>query len=289
MKQRHDRFKVAILCLFLLVLPLISMYFHGREDRSQTLMETALISMTAPGQNTMNGLFSSIVTVWTRYVYLVDVEEQNDMLRGELEKLKLIASRTRGLEEENRRLQSLLEFRQEHQELVLKSARIIARETSPFFSVSRVRLDRGSEDVVKPNMPVVTAAGVVGRIEHVAGIYCDVMLLTDTRSRIDVQVPGKGVSGTLVGLGDSLPAFRYPYLKTRLVKGDLLITTGHDRLFPKGLVAGYVASDSPRQVGTQLEVKVDPGVRLSALQEVFIVLSQPEAPDPSMSNMEEQK
>jgi rod shape-determining protein MreC len=285
MKQRHDRFKVALVCLFLLVLPLFSMYYHGRLDRPQSLMETSLINATAPGQSVMNAIFSSVVTAWKGYVYLVEVEEQNGMLRSELDKLKLIASRTRGLEEENRRLQALLEFRQEHQELVLKSARIIARETSPFFSVSRIRLDRGSEDVVRPNMPVVTASGVVGRIEKVAGDYGDVMLLTDTRSRIDVQIPGKGFSGTLVGMGDSLPAFRYPYMKTMPVKGDLLITTGHDRLFPKGLVAGYVASDSPRQVGTQLEVKVEPGVRLSALQEVFIILSQPEAPDPARNFM----
>ena len=274
MRQKHERFKVAFLCLLLLVLPLFSMYFHGRNDRNQTLLESGLVKITAPGQSTMHGAFSVLVGTWKRYFYLVDVEQQNETLRDSIEELKLLASRTRALDEENKRLHSMLDFKKEHSELELRSAKIIARETSPYFAVSRIRLDRGATDKVGRNMPVVTSSGVVGRIEKVAGEYCDVMMLTDSRSKIDVQVPGKGISGMLTGTGDGLPVFRYPYQKTALAKGDLLITTGHDRMFPKGLVAGYVASEQAKQVGTQLEARVEPSVRLSALQEVFVVLNR---------------
>jgi rod shape-determining protein MreC len=280
MKQSPGRLKVALLSLLLLVAPLFSMYFHGREDRSQTLLETVLVSATAPGQNVMHNFFASTVGLWKSYFYLVDVEQQNLALRDELDKLKLMASRARGLEDENQRLRALLGFRQEHSELEMRSARVIARETSPFFSVSRIRLDQGAEDRVGSSQPVVTAAGIVGRIEKVAGDYCDVMLLTDSRSRIDVSIPGKGISGVMEGTGDSLPVLRFPFQKNRPVKGDLLITTGHDRIFPKGLVAGYVATDNVKQVGTQLEVQAEPAVRLSALQEVFIVVQHEGSPTP---------
>mgnify|MGYP002640957021 CR=1 FL=1 len=275
MKQRSGRLRVALLSLLLLVVPLFSMYFHGRTDRSQTLLETLLVNTTGPGQNVMHNTFASVVGFWKSYFYLVDVEEQNLELRGELDKFKLMASRARGLEEENRRLRGLLDFRKEHFELEMSSARVIARETSPFFSVSRVRLDQGEEDRIGASQPVVTAAGIVGRIEKVAGDFCDVMLLTDSRSRIDVSIPGKGISGVMEGTGDSLPVLRFPFQKSRPEKGDLLITTGHDRVFPKGLVAGYVATDNVKQVGTQLEVQVEPAVQLSALQEVFIVVQHP--------------
>jgi rod shape-determining protein MreC len=270
--RRHERFRVAITILVLLVAPLFSMHYHGRLDRSQTLAETALMKVTGPGQNLMHNAFAQIVGTWKHYVYLVDVEEQNDNLRVEIDKLRMLVSRARGLDEENRRLREMLGFEREQADLNLQSARIIARETSPFFSVSRIRLDQGTAGLVGSDMPVVTASGIVGRTEKVAGDYCDVMLLTDSRSRIDVQVPGKGISGMLVGTGDSLPVFRFPYQKTHPVKGDLLITTGHDRLFPKGLVAGYIASGTVKQVGTQLECKVEPAIRLAALQEVFIVV-----------------
>lgn len=280
MKQRRGRFKVALLSLLLLVAPLFSMYFHGREDRSQTLLETVLVNATAPGQNVMHNVFASVVGTWKRYFYLVDVEDQNLEMRKELDKLKLMASRARGLEEENRRLRSLLDFRQEHFELELQSARVIARETSPFFSVSRIRLDQGESDRIGPSKPVVTAAGIVGRLEKVAGEYCDVMLLTDSRSRIDVSIPGKSITGVMEGTGDSLPVLRFTFQKNRPERGDLLITTGHDRIFPKGLVAGYVATDNVKQVGTQLEVQAEPAVRLSALQEVFIVVQHEGTPPP---------
>lgn len=277
MMERHTRLKVAVACLLLLVVPLFSMYFHGRQDRSQTLLETVLVEVTAPGQDVMNALFANVVALWKRYFYLVEVEKQNEELRKAIGALKLSASGAQGQQEENRRLRAMLDFKTEQSGLELQSAGVIAREVSPFFSVSRIRLDRGGEDQVKTNMPVVTSSGVVGRIEKVAGEYCDVMLLTDTRCRIDVQVPGKAVSGTLIGMGDSLPVFRIPYQKTALEKGDPLITTGHDRMFPKGLVVGYLTSGEVKQVGQHLEIRVEPAVRFAALQEVFVVTNQSDA------------
>jgi rod shape-determining protein MreC len=282
MSQKSTRFKIALICLVLLVLPLFSMYFHGRTERSQTPVETVVIGITAPGQKLVHAVFSNLVAAVKRYTYLVEVEAQNEELRAGIEELKLTAMKGRRLEEENQRLRAMLEFRDEQKGLALTAARVIARETSPVFSVSRVRLDRGADGKVPAaaNMPVVTPEGVVGRVEKVAGDYCDVMLVTDSRSKMDVQVAGKGVSGLLVGTGDGLPVFRFPYQKARLSKGDVLITTGHDRLFPKGLVAGYLGSDESKQVGQQIEIPVEPAVRFPMLQEVFLVTNAQDAVPP---------
>lgn len=276
MKANQQRMRSAIVCLFLLVLPLFSMYFHGRLDRSQSLAESMLIRITAPGQDLINSGLYSLVAAWKRYVYLVEVEEQNEGLRKQMEDLKLLASRAKGLEIETQRLREMLEFKEQHKELVLASAKIIGRESTPQFSVARLRLDRGQDDTVQPNLPVLTATGLVGRIETVSGDYCDVMLLTDSRSNIDVELSDRGISGTLMGTGDGLPIFRFPYQKTTFKKGDPLLTTGHDRVFPKGHVAGYLASDTPKQVGQQLELPVEPAVRFPALQDAFIVLQHPD-------------
>lgn len=279
MTPKSARFKVALVCLLLLVAPLFLMYFHGRTDRAQTPIETAVIAITSPGQQSMHALFSNLVAAVKRYTYLVDVEAQNVELRAKIEELKLAAMKGKRLEEENKRLQAMLDFKSEEAGLELVTARVVARETSPVFSVSRVRLDRGEDGskAVRPNVPVVSPEGIVGRIEKVGGDYCDVMLVTDSRSKMDVQVAGKGVSGLLVGSGDNLPVFRFPFQKSELAKGDLLISTGHDQLFPKGLVAGYLASDEARQVGQQMEIPVEPAVRFHTLQEVFLVTNMAEA------------
>lgn len=271
MNQRPERYKLALLVLVFLVLPLVSMYFHGKTERSQTFMETALLSVTAPGQSVMHGVFSHVVNAWDRYVFLVAVEEQNDELRTQIQTLAQKVGRTVDLEEENRRLRSALDFKRERSDLNLVSAQVVGRDISPQYAVVRIHLDRGQDDGIKPQMPVVTSQGVVGRIENLAGPSADVLLVTDSRSRIDVNVSGKSVNGIVQGTGDGLPVFRFPYQKARLAKGDVLVTTGHDKVYPKGLVVGYLAQSEPKQVDQQLEITIEPAVLFSTLQEMFII------------------
>lgn len=276
MKQKPQRYKLAIMALAFLVIPLVSMYFHGRSDRDQSPFESLLLTLTGPGQAVMDGVMGGVVEGWQRYVYLVEVETQNQEMRDQIENLRMLASRALGLEEENRRLRSLIDFKRERNELKLLAAQVIARDLSPLFNVARVRVDRGQSDGVRPNMPVVTSQGLVGRLETVATGYADVMMLTDSRSRIDVQVSGKSVSGTVIGTGDGPPVLRFPRSKTHLNSGDVIITTGHDKMFPRGLTVGYVSSSEAKQVGQQMEIPIEPAVRFSTLQEMFVILHSQE-------------
>ncbi len=271
MNQRPERYKLALLALVFLVLPLVSMYFHGKTERTQTFIESGLLGVTAPGQTVMHGAFSTLVNAWDKYVFLVSVEEQNQELRTQLQTLAQKVGRTVDLEEENRRLRSALDFKRERSDLKLVSAQVVGRDISPQFSVVRIHLDRGQEDGLKPQMPVVTSQGVVGRIETLSGPSADVLLVTDSRSRIDVNVSGKSVNGIVQGTGDGLPVFRFPYQKARLAKGDVLVTTGHDKVYPKGLVVGYLTQADPKQVDQQLEISVEPAVLFSTLQEMFVI------------------
>jgi rod shape-determining protein MreC len=276
MKAHQQRLRLVVLCLILLLLPLLSMYHHGKSDRSQSLAESFLLRLTAPGQDAMNQVLVGVVAAWHRYVYLVRVEEQNQALRDQVDELKLVASRSKGLDIETRRLREMLDFKERKESMSLLAARVIGRDSSPQFSVIRLRLDRGEQERVRINHPVITPNGVVGRIEAVSGPYCDVMLITDVRSNMDVEISDRGVSGTLVGTGDGPPIFRFPFHKAQFQKGEPLLTTGHDRVFPKGLVVGYLASDAPRQVGQQQELPVETALTFSGLQDAFIVLGHPD-------------
>lgn len=271
MNHRPERYKLALLALVFLVLPLVSMYFHGKNERSQTWLESGLLSVTAPGQSVMHGVFATLVNAWDRYVYLVAVEEQNEELRTQLQTLAQKVGRTVDLEQENKRLRSALDFKSERSDLQLAAAQVVGRDISPQFSVVRIQLDRGQEDGLKPQMPAVTSQGVVGRIETLSGHNADILLVTDTRSRIDVNVSGKAVNGIVQGTGDGLPVFRFPYQKAKLAKGDVLVTTGHDKVYPKGLVVGYLAQSEPKQVDQQLEIPLEPAVQFSTLQELFLI------------------
>ena len=126
---------------------------------------------------------------------------------------------------------------------------------------------------------MVAAQGLVGRVSRVAGRFAEVMLTVDARSSVSVRVVGKDVTGNLQGTGE-LDAYnaRLLYLQEGkdVAVGDTLITTGHDRVFPPGLEVGYVRSLEQRQRGLYLELQVAPSVNFAILEEVLVVLGDPE-------------
>jgi len=173
-------------------------------------------------------------------------------------------------------VKKIMRFKNSRDDLSFVSARVVARDTSPYFRVIRVVLDRGLEDGIKAGMPVVTNRGVVGRVEKVVGRYCDVMLLTDSRSRFSAAVRGKEVSGSVVGSGDGVSyavSFQFPFQQAELNSGDVLVTTGHDQVFPRGVPVGKLVSGKIAPSGRHQEAAVAPSADISHLGEVLIIVN----------------
>jgi rod shape-determining protein MreC len=284
MAATRKRLHLPILFAVLFVLPLASLFFHGRDASRRTLGANLLSGFAAPGQYVVAAVIDGVASTWYSYVYLVDVETQNKDLREERKKLIAMVHRCQESREENARLQRLLNFREGHEEHRTVTARVLARDTSPYFRVLRVVLDRGTEDGVRPGMPVVTHQGVVGKVERVTGRYCDVMLLTDSRSRLSATVAGKGVTGMVAGSGDGISytvTFHFPFQKTELDADDLLVTTGHEQIFPKGLEIGRLLTGAANPSGKHQEVQVVTSVDFNHMQEVLIITNyQHETTDP---------
>jgi rod shape-determining protein MreC len=276
MARQKNRLLLPILFSTLLILPLALMYLHGRTGGRQTILSEAMTKLATPGQNTVAFLLDEATSLWRSYMYLVEVERQNEQLRTERRDLLELVGRCQEAVDENLRLTRLLDFKKSRDELQTVTARVIARDTSPWYRVLRVVLDRGAEDKVRSGMPVVTHQGVVGKIERVTGSYCDVMLLTDSRSRLSATVAGKEVSGTLVGNGDGVSysaTFQFPFQRVELQADDLLVTTGHEQIYPKGLSVGRLVSGTVNPTGKQLEIQVNTAVDLGHLDEVLIITS----------------
>ncbi|MFH1533207.1 MAG: rod shape-determining protein MreC [Pseudomonadota bacterium] len=274
MASPKHRLFLPILFAVLFTIPLASLYFHGKEIHRGSMFAQGLTMLAAPGQQVVATTIDGVTSVWRGYVYLVEVEAQNQELREERRRLLEMVGRCQESLEENARLQRLLDFSEGREDLQFLSARVVARDTSPYFRVLRVVLDRGGDQGVRPGMPVVTHRGVVGKVERVSGRYCDVMLLTDSRSRLSAVVAGKGVTGTVVGRGDGLSyavLFQFPFQQVDLSADDLLVTTGHEQIFPKGLDVGRLVSGTVQPTGKHQEVSIVPAVELGHLEEVLII------------------
>jgi len=154
---------------------------------------------------------------------------------------------------------------------------VIAKDTTEFFRVAQVTLDHASKDIQSgAHLPVVTLEGVVGTTGKVAGDTVQVRLVVDAQSAVDVVVQRTGARGYVHGTGDqNMYRCKVEYMKRtdEVEVGDLLMTSGMGRRFPKGLPVARVTKVVKRDFGIYQEVTAEPTVDMSRLEEVLIVVS----------------
>lgn len=272
-----------MLCAALLGIPALFLQSGLKTIRSDDVdlnpIDHALLRITAPIQAAITGAISGVHQGFRRYVFLVDVERDNEELRSENRRLKA------KLQEVNRGLGRLKNF---EKLLGFRAARgvetigvhVIGRDASPFVRVLRVRIDRGKADL-KPGLPVVTAEGVVGRVGRTFGRYSDVVLAVDPQSAIDVVIQRTGGRGVLRGIdGTNRYACRIDYLlrQEEVKAGDLVVTSGVPGVFPKDLPVGRISRVTRRTYGLYQEVEVTPAVDFSSLREMLVILAPPPPP-----------
>ena len=231
--------------------------------------EKALVQLTAPLQKFFVGTIHTTRDIWEHYFFLVQTRQENLLLKERISRLTLENSRYQELLLANQRLQKLLNF-QESTEEPLLPARVIGWDSSGLFK--SIIIDKGQDDGLMINMPVVNSEGVVGRVISGSPHYAQVLLITDQNSAIDGLVQRSRGRGTVKGRGAGECFFDYVIKTCDIKQGDGIVTSGMGGVFPKGLSLGKVMeiNDSPYKFFR--EVKVAPAVDFSKLEEVLIIL-----------------
>lgn len=246
--------------------------------------DKAILRITAPLEAGVSWVVGGLGGLWTSYVSLVHVEQENGELRDENEQLrKQLAAMTRRAYDVAA-LEDLATVKKATPADTL-GARVVGAPLSASFRVMRLKIDRGDKEVAR-DMPVITSKGAVGTIGQVVGDYADVKLLSDAGSKIDVVIARTGNRGTLIGLGKddsyackigSLEHQTAPEAKAQL--GDDVVTSGKAGPFPPGIAIGKI-SKLVGDNGLFQEVEVTPVVDVSKLGAVMVLLAPPPPPDP---------
>lgn len=238
-----------------------------------TLFERSLFAVFSPLQGLISGGVNGVGGTWSSYVYLRGVREENKQLRDRLAVTELLLQQRTHQAREAQRLRELLQLRGV---LPLETlvAEVIARDGVPWFRT--VTIDKGSRQAVALNAPVISPNGVVGRVIRLGPEAAVVQLLLDQESGIGVRIERSRVTGVVAGQVDSAGQLtgdlqmKYVPMLADVVAGDLVITSGLDRIYPAGLVVGRV-----RQVrlgaGVSKEILVAPSARFDKLEEVLVV------------------
>lgn len=207
---------------------------------------------------------------------------ENQRLAADLNRAQLRLLEQRAAVEENARLRALLELAP-RLPMATVLADVVARDGSPWFR--SVVLNKGSAAGIEPGATVLTSAGVLGRVVSTSPASAQVQLLVDRdsgvaavteRSRVDGVVSGRGVEGA----GEDLLLMKYVPSLADVKEGDIVVTSGLDSLYEKGLVIGSVRSISSAS-GLFKDVWVQPSAVPGFAEHVFVTLPRP-APGPSV-------
>ena len=276
MSQFRRVFDAAV-CVALLALPFFFLSANLRDPGRTNWLDQGLIQLSAPFQSFATGAARWVSDVLEEYVYLVEVGEENERLRQRVATLEEERQRLSAAGQEARRLRSLLHLRERvGGELV--SAEVIGKDFSPYFRVTRVELDRGERDRVRAGMPVIAAQGLVGQVRRTYSRYCDVLLVVDRSSAVDVVVQRTGARGMLRGTGEQdryMSRIQYLSRDDGVRVGDLVHTSGLGQRFPASILVGRVTRIVRQDFGLYQEVEVTPAVDFSSLQEVLILTEGP--------------
>ena len=263
----ENRPKWGFYIFILLSLILLSLSIGKGQEWS--LAEKLAVEITAPFQKVFTGTIFTARDTWRNYFFLVETRQENLVLKRKISFLKSENSRYQELLLANQRLQKLLNF-QENTDEPLLPARVIGWDSSGLFK--SIIIDKGENDGLKINMPVVNSEGAVGRVVSVSPNYAQVLLVTDQNSAVDGLVQRSRGRGMLKGRGSSECYFDYVIKTCDIKAGDTVVTSGLGRIFPKGLYLGKVEkiSDSPNKLFK--DVRVAPAVDFSKLEEAIIIL-----------------
>ena len=273
------RARELVIVAILLALPVLMLRASFRAPEQLSAVDRAVLRVSAPLQGALVSAATGIANGWRRYVTLWGVSDENRRLREENAKLKSEVARLSHEVEHGRELEALLKLKKETVGETL-GARVIGAQTSPFFKIVRLKLDRGDLEV-RAGMAVLAAAGVVGRIERVFGSYCDVVLASDPKSAIDVVVPrtgGRGVLRGVAGASDGKYRARIDYLLRNddVKEGDEVVSSGLGG-FPRNVPVGRIAKVQKRDFGLYQDAEIEPAVQFGKLSDVMIVIA-PETP-----------
>ena len=216
------------------------------------------------------------------YDYLKDLSlahKENQFLKAENRRLRLVSERARSLEIENRLLAKLLNYTRPDEENLV-TARVVAEEGDA-FSHSLIAYT-GKDTTAQKGQIVLTEKGVVGRLDKVGQLYSKILMITDINSRIPVMIENTRVRGILAGDNELNPKLVFTPLSANIQEGDRVVTSGVAGVFPAGLPVGVVSHVSKR------EIRVLPFADLNKVEYVKIV-SFPieEAETPSENKAEE--
>lgn len=242
-----------------------------------SLFERTVVAFFSPLQNGVSRGAGAVAGAWNSFVDLRAVGAENEQLKSRLKLAEMQLLTQRAAVEENERLRAYLELKP-RLPMATILADVVARNASPWFNT--IQLNKGTAHGVLLGATVLTPSGVLGRVIRVSPNSASVQLLVDRDSGAAVLTEKGRVDGVVSGYqddGDGSPLLLMKYVPSLapVNPGEVVVTSGLDQLFEKGLVVGTVLRVA-EPVGLFKDVWVRPSASPAFAEQVFVSMGPSE-------------
>lgn len=267
------RLILLAVCAFLLFLGVYT--WNQRTGQWDRLSSSVGLELSGGVMRALNGVEDSITGFWETYVDLRGVKARNAELEQKVRELeKRLADTSEELAELSR-LRRLMHLSYPMAWPAVAS-RVLAHRMGPNAALDTLMLSNGYLSGAAPGTPVTSWRGVVGRILKAGPGTSAVLLLTDTGSRVSVLTSEGRVQGILAGGGPGQPLeLRFVRQNAPVRVGEVLVTSGVDAAYPKGIPVARVTAVSregaSRSGASLLEIQAEPLADFQHIEEVFLL------------------
>ena len=239
------------------------------DGKHVSLLRRWMVTAVTPLESAVHGSSVKVRGAWGNYVDLLHTRKQDAELKQEVARLRVEEASFAEDAAQGRRLQSLLDFKQQYVTSTV-AAQVIGTSGSERSHV--LYLDKGSEDGIKPEQAVITPDGVVGKIRDVFPHTSQLLLISDSSSGAGVILATTRIRGIVKGTATGQVEINNLTADSRIKVGEPVVTSGGDLVFPRGLPVGVIESIVPdplHQPYTAIRIKT--AANLNRLEEVLVI------------------
>ncbi len=203
--------------------------------------------------------------------------DENQVLREKITEYKTLAFENRELEKENDELRKALDLNESKRDYNSINATVIAR--SPERWLEQITIDRGKKHGIEENMAVITAEGMIGKIQKASHLTSTVQLLTgfDNLNRISAMVKrekGAETFGLIERYDQDTESLVFRVIedsKQELKEGEQVFSSNLGGSYPADILIGEIKEVVQDQYGLTKTALIKPSANVNDLNNVIVV------------------
>ncbi len=262
------RYALLVFVILLLLTAVVLMSLRVKQRRGIDFFDALLMEVCSPFLKGSTFVIKTVHGVFQEYVFLVRLQKENTLLRQKITDLQKENHQLKEGALAGERLEKLMQFREKIAASVI-AAEVIGQDPSSWFK--SLTINKGETDGVRKGMAVISPEGVIGQILRTGPRHSIVLLITDYNSAVDSIVERTRAKAIVEGKGENRCQLKYLLRAEEVAVGDIVVTSGLNGNFPKGLVIGEIRKVEKTGQGVFQYAELVPSADLSKLEEVLVI------------------